>query len=144
MKEEFPELERLVELSRRYPQLARAVTSDTPAIAAAVAKRTDADLRFLTRTVDSPTVIEGYLDGHGVWRVSRCHFVVDARCEDRLEDAIVADAADEFFVAMESLAEQVIRWAISRYLANAPLSEGCAAFERRLSTSRFSPNLVLH
>lgn len=148
MKEEFPELERLVELSRRYPQLARAITADEPAIAAADARRTDRDLRFLTRVTDAPLMAEGYLTPDGVWRVLCFHIIVNCRDEAqdwaRVEAAIAEDAEDEFFIPVDGVAEEIVRWCIPRLRARDQSSAERSAFEKRLAQSRFADGLVIH
>lgn len=138
----FPELERLAELSRRYPQLATAISADTPAIAVADAKRTDRDLRFLTRTADAPLIAEGFLTPDSVWHVRCFHVITNCGDEARdwacVEAAIAEEAEDEFYVLVDGIAEEIVRWSIPRALASNPSSEARAAFERRLSGSRFA------
>lgn len=147
-KEEFAELYRLAELSRRYPQFSRAITAETPVIAVASAEATDRDLRFLTKTADQPLIAEGYITPDGIWRVRRFHLIVnggdDAGDWARVEAAIAEGAEDEFTIPVDGVAEEIVRWSIARFLATAPPGEERTAFEKRLSQSRFAAGITRH
>jgi hypothetical protein len=144
MTEEFPELERLAELSRRFPQLARAITAETPAIIAADVKPTPQDLRFLTRVTASPMQVEGYLGCDSVWRITAYHIAVDARWEAQIEAAIAEQAEDEYFIVIDGVGETVVKWCIRRFLATTPPGDERTCFEKRLAESRFAPDLTFH
>jgi hypothetical protein len=142
--DDFAELERLMQLSKRFPQLARAITGSQTTFDI-VAKPTDADLVFLTKVTDAPLQAEGRLGPDGLWRVSCYHLPAGPEHEAGVEDAVAKEANQEILILRDgSIAEAIIKDAIPKVVEQMPDNKARAVFERRLAASRFADGITIH
>lgn len=144
-KEEFAELYAFKRMGDKYPQIGRAISSTQTTFGAA-AKPGPGDLGFLTRCSDAPLKVEGVLGPDGIYRFWCFHMVPDDLDRELEIEILITEKADhEFWMVCDgSLADAMIRDAIPKALAQMSDPETRAAFERRISQSRFASNLRFH